>query len=88
MCIGLVASIARGFPADLLRAFSQCHDRDHIELVDGEAVGHTAALQNLDLDIAFLVGPSTWPGCDAATLWSERVSVLMPKLILYLAARG
>lgn len=77
--IGLVAPIANGFPAYLLREFGKSHEGVRIELVDAEPVVHINAIRRFDLDVAFLIGARPWGGCDVIPLWSGRIFVLLPE---------
>lgn len=76
--IGIFSSIASGFLADLLRAYSCQHPKVQIELIDGDPVEHVAAVRQLRFDIAFLTGTRNWPDCDTVQLWSERVFAVLP----------
>jgi DNA-binding transcriptional LysR family regulator len=76
--IGIYSSIASGFLAELLRAYSQRHRKVRIDLIDGNAGEHVAAIRQLRLDVAFLTGTHDWIDCERETLWSERVFVALP----------
>ncbi|KLK91927.1 LysR family transcriptional regulator [Microvirga vignae] len=76
--IGIYSSLASGFIPRLLRAYDRQHAKVQIELVDGNPAEHVAAINQLQLDVAFLTGTRGWPGCDAAQLWSERVIAVLP----------
>ena len=62
--IGIYSSIASGFLADLLQAYSHRHGNIRIELIDGNPEEHVAALRQFRLDVAFLTGIRDWTGCD------------------------
>lgn len=76
--IGIYSSIASGFLAELLRTYGQRHDKVRIDLIDGNAAEHVAAVRQLRLDVAFLTGTRGCPDCEREALWSERVFVAMP----------
>lgn len=78
--IGIYSSIASGFLAELLHAFSVRHGKVRIELIDGNPAEHVAAIRQLRLDVAFLTGDRDWSGCERVRLWSERVFVVLPDL--------
>tara|TARA_R100000365_G_C2738544_1_gene67514 strand:- start:763 stop:1668 length:906 start_codon:yes stop_codon:yes gene_type:complete len=75
--IGLMSSIASGFIADLLDAFTADHAGVRIEYVEGGAMEHIPAIQQQRLDVAFLTGMPMAYDCDLVQLWSERVYVVM-----------
>lgn len=77
--IGIYSSIASGFLAELLRAYGRQHPEVHIELIEGGAEAHIAALRTFRLDVAFLTGAYEWPDYDSAHLWSERVFLVLPE---------
>lgn len=76
--IGIYSSLASGFLADLLHSYGARHGKVRIELVDGNPDEHIAAIRKLDIDVAFLTGARDWPACDRASLWTERVFVVLP----------
>ncbi len=76
--IGLMASLANGFLADLLTAF---HRRfPAIEMIFEEATSHVnaSALLQGRLDAAFMPGEPRLPGCQAEKLWDEKIYVAVP----------
>lgn len=76
--IGTYSSIASGFLTDLLRRYGEHHSNVRIEMIDGAAHEHVAAIRRLRLDIAFLAGQRDWSDCEHTQLWSEHVFVAMP----------
>lgn len=73
--IGLMASLANGFMANLLAAY---HRRfPAIEMIFEEATSqiNASALLNGRLDAAFMSGDPWLPGCRAERLWDERIYV-------------
>lgn len=77
--IGLFSSLASGFLADLLRAYIEENPAVRPDLIEGGPSGHIAAIQRLQLDVAFLTGEPIADGCDVAHFWSERVFVALPR---------
>ncbi|MBO9460719.1 LysR family transcriptional regulator [Labrenzia sp. R5_0] len=77
--IGVLSSLASGFLADLLRAFSDEHTGIEFDFFDGDAVEHVAAIRRLQLDLAFVTGMRVWADCDVELLWSERVFAAIPE---------
>lgn len=75
--IGIFSSLASGFLSELVRAYDRAHRGIRIDFVDGGAAEHAAAVRQLRMDVAFVAGTSTWCGCDAIHLWSERVFAVL-----------
>lgn len=77
--IGIFTSLAKGFLADLFRAYVAANPAVRSELVEGGPAFHISAIQRRELDIAFLTGTPIAEGCDLVHLWEERVFVALPK---------
>ena len=77
--IGLFSTLASGFLSALFRRYDEDHAGVHVDFFEGEAVDHAKAVRELDLDVAFVIGNSVWPDCDAAFLWSERIFAALPR---------
>jgi DNA-binding transcriptional LysR family regulator len=71
--IGLMASLASGFLADLLGAFRGRFPSIDIKLEEATAQANAAAVLNGRLDAAFITGGPRLPGCRAEMLWDERI---------------
>lgn len=76
--VGIFSSLASGILADLLRTYDAHHAAVRIDFVAGDPADHVAAIRQFHLDVAFVTGTRTWPDCEAATLWSERVFAVLP----------
>lgn len=76
--IGIYASIAGGFLAELLRRYSDQYPNVHVELIADDPEVHIAAIHQHNIDVAFMAGDRTWPGFATAPLWSEGVFVVVP----------
>ncbi|MFG1230442.1 LysR family transcriptional regulator [Xanthobacter wiegelii] len=77
--VGLFSTLASGFLSELFRRYDAEHAGVHVDFFEGEATDHAKAVSQLELDVAFVIGNSEWPDCDAAQLWSERIYVALPK---------
>ncbi|MBZ9937003.1 LysR family transcriptional regulator [Mesorhizobium sp. BR1-1-16] len=77
--VGLFSTLASGFLSALFRRYDEEHAGVHVDFVEGEATDHAKAIRELDLDVAFVIGNSVWPECDAALLWSERIFAALPE---------
>lgn len=76
--IGIYSSIASGFLAELLSSYGRRHGKVRIDMIDENPAEHIAAIRQLSLDVAFIAGTRDWPDCERASLWSERVFVVLP----------
>lgn len=77
--VGIPPSLAAGFLAELFRTYDQHHGGVDIDFREGETATHAAAVNRLDLDLAFVGGARSWPGCEVTPLWIEQVFVALPE---------
>ncbi len=76
--IGLMASFASGFLANLLRSFRiQFPDVD-IKIEEASSQSNAAGVLSGRLDAAFIFGNPQLPGCHSRHLWDERILVALP----------
>lgn len=75
--IGIFASIAAGFAHDLLEKYSLENPGVGIDVAEGAPRVHIANIKDRRMDIAFVTGAPSEPGCDVTTFWSERVFVAL-----------
>lgn len=78
--IGIFSSLASGFLAQLLKAFTTSHSDVHIEIIEGAPCDHIAAVQQHQLDVAFVTGLHPVERCDFEQFWTERVYVVLPAM--------
>ncbi len=76
--IGITASIASGFVRELLAAWRAEHPRVALDLIEGAANEHVAAVLAHDLDLTFQLSSVVHQGLDAEQLWLDRVFVAVP----------
>jgi DNA-binding transcriptional LysR family regulator len=76
--VGIFSSLASGFLAQMLRAYSDRYAGVHIDIIEGAPSDHIAAVRMHKLDVAFVTGAPSQADCDAAQLWTERVFVVLP----------
>ena len=76
--VGIFSSLASGFLAQMLRAYSDRYAGVHIDIIEGGPSDHIAAVRMHKLDVAFVTGAPFQADCDAAQLWTERVFVVLP----------
>lgn len=71
--IGVVASIASGFPRRLLRTWLAEHPGVALDIWEATPAEHVAAILGRNLDITFITGSDPQPGCEIEPLWQDRV---------------
>lgn len=76
--IGIFSSLASGFLFDLLCAYGKDHARVRVDLIEGSPTEHVAAVRQLQLDVAFITGTTTWSDCESEWLWSEKIFAVLP----------
>jgi DNA-binding transcriptional LysR family regulator len=84
--IGIFSSLAYGFLADLLRAYTERNSSVRVDLVEGASSFLLSAIQRLEIDLAFLTRLPIAERCESTRLWTERIFVVLPTKH-YLAAR-
>ena len=77
--VGIFSSLASGFLAQMLRAYSNRYGDVRIDIVEGAPLDHISAVRMHKLDVAFVTGVPALTDCDAAQLWTERVFVMLPE---------
>lgn len=77
--IGVFSSLASGFLRSLLDSYDRAHGGVAIELINGNPAEYVNSVRQLQLDIAFITGTTSWRGCDTAHLWSERVYLALQR---------
>ena len=77
--IGLTAPSIGDFLLALLERFRGAHPRVRIEVSDGSADEHIAAVADRRLDLAVLPGGTTVTGLDVSELWREPLQIAVPK---------
>ncbi len=75
--IGVFSSLASGFIADLIQAYTMNHANVRLSFSEGGPPDHIPAVRRHQLDIAFLAGQPNADDCDTAHLWNERLYVAM-----------
>lgn len=77
--IGLMASLASGFLANLLASYHQRFPSVELKLREATSQTNAAGVLNGWLDVAFIPGEPKLPGCKSRKLWDERVYVALPE---------
>ena len=78
--IGIFSSLASGYLAQLLKAFTTSHSDVRIEFIEGAPSDHIAAVQQHQLDVAFVTGLHPVERCDFEQFWTERIYVVLPAM--------
>jgi DNA-binding transcriptional LysR family regulator len=76
--LGIFSSLASGFLAELLHSFSVQHPEVRIDIIEGAPSDHITAVQQHQLDVAFVTGLHPIERCDFEQFWTERVFVVVP----------
>lgn len=78
LAIGLHASIAIGFLADLRCRFRSAYPKVEQALMEGRSSETIALVRDGTLDIAFVVGAVEAPDCHSRELWQEPLVIALP----------
>jgi DNA-binding transcriptional LysR family regulator len=76
--VGIFSSLASGFLAQMLRAYSNRYAGVHVDIIEGAPSDHIAAVRLHKLDVAFVTGTPSPADCDAEQFWTERIFVVLP----------
>jgi DNA-binding transcriptional LysR family regulator len=79
LAIGILSSLGSPYLGDLMQSYRQRHGAVRLTFIDGDQAEHVAAIRLLKLDVAFVTGNASWPGCETDELWSERVFAALPE---------
>lgn len=77
--LGIFSSLASGFLAQMLRAYSDRYGDVRIDIIEGAPSDHIAAVRLNKLDVAFVTGSPSLIDCDAVQFWTERIFVVLPE---------
>jgi DNA-binding transcriptional LysR family regulator len=77
--IGLYASIAAGFLAELLGQFRELHPAVDLQITEGRARDTIREVRERRLDIAFMVGVPPAGDCHSKPLWTEALLIAFPE---------
>ena len=77
--VGLYASIAAGFLAELLGQFRELHPAVELQITEGRARDTIRDVREARLDVAFVVGVLPAGECHSKPLWTEVLLVALPE---------
>lgn len=77
LAVGLHASIASGFLADLRTQFRSRYPKIEQTIMEGRSSETIALVRDGCLDVAFVVGPVDAPDCHSRELWQETLVVAL-----------
>lgn len=77
--IGLYASIAAGFLAELLNQFREQHPAVDLQMIEGRASDTIREVRKARLDVAFVAGAPLASDCHSKLLWTEALFVALPE---------
>lgn len=78
LAIGLHASIAFGFLADLRCRFRSAYPKIEQAIMEGRSSETIALVRDGKLDVAFVVGAVEAPDCHSRELWQEPLVIALP----------
>lgn len=78
LAIGLHASIAFGFLADLRSRFRSAYPKVEQAIMEGRSSETIALVRDGKLDVAFVVGAVEAPDCHSRELWQEPLVIALP----------
>lgn len=76
--IGLMASLASGFLAELLGTYRRRFPNINVKVEEATSQANAAGVLNGRLDAAFIPGNPRLPGCQTTHLWDEAIYVALP----------
>jgi len=77
--VGLYASIAARFLAELLGQFRELHPAVDLQITEGRARDTIREVREARLDVAFMVGAPPAGDCHSKPLWTEALLVAFPE---------
>lgn len=86
--VGLYASIAAGFLAELLGQFRELHPAINLQITEGRARDTIREVREGRLDLAFIVGVPPAGDCHSRPLWTETLLVALQEGHPLAAAEG
>jgi DNA-binding transcriptional LysR family regulator len=79
LAIGIVPSVAAGYLRELIESYCSRNRGVTVQIVEAASADNVSAVLKRQLDVAFIMETSLAVGCDTATLWSERIFVVLPQ---------
>jgi DNA-binding transcriptional LysR family regulator len=76
--IGLMGSFSQGLLSDILSAFHRAFPGVDVHLEEASAQSNAAAVLNGRIDLAFIPGTPSLPGCHTEYVWDDQVYVALP----------
>lgn len=76
--VGVVSSLSSGFLRHLFELWLQEHPCVSLEINEAGPREHLGAVMNRRIDVTFITGLSSPPGCDVEHLWTDRVVAALP----------
>lgn len=79
LSIGILSSIGAGYLRELIRIYCVRHPNITVQILENASEEHITLIRRRRLDVAFIMDTTDVMGCDMATLWNERLFVVLPE---------
>ena len=76
--IGVISSLSASFILGLLKSYQVENPLVKIDFIENGFSAHISAVQQHEIDVAFLSGVLEANNCEATLLWEERLFVVLP----------
>lgn len=79
LSIGILSSMGAGYLRELISVYCVRHPNIVVQILENASEEHIALIRRRRLDVAFIMDTTDVMGCDMATLWNERLFVVLPE---------
>ncbi len=79
LSIGILSSMGAGYLRELMRIYCVRHPNIAVQILENASEEHIALIRRRRLDVAFIMDTTDVMGCDMASLWKERLFVVLPE---------
>ena len=79
LSIGILSSMGAGYLRELIHIYCGRHPDITVQILENASEEHIALIRKRRLDVAFIMDTTDVMGCDMATLWNERLFVVLPE---------
>lgn len=77
--VSMFAALSTGFVKSLFQQYRRRYKQVNVRLEESTAQISVAAILEGRLDVAFVTGEPTVPGCESLRLWDERLFLVLPE---------
>lgn len=79
LSIGILSSMGAGYLRELIHIYCVRHPNIAVQFLENASEEHIALIRRRRLDVAFIMDTTDVMGCDMASLWNERLFVVLPE---------